>query len=159
MFLEWLYSKRLAPINRPNTGTSARSLDLIRLYQFADKLCLLELVDYTMTIIASNYDHLGSYPSQAAMNLAYQITGVGSGLRSFMLHFLIFIGERDHWDTWDCETNISDNDILVDYLKLKTELISDPSSFLLTDPRKEDRCTWHRHAEGEACEFKEDILW
>jgi len=105
LFLEWLYTKNLAPINVANsTETSGPLVDLMRLYQFADKLCLLELADYAITILVSNYDHHHLPPSQFAMKLAYEITGAGSGLRAFMVNFLFFRVEQNKWGTKElCE--------------------------------------------------------
>jgi hypothetical protein len=160
LFLEWLYTARLAPLDiSKSTQTSGPFVNRIKLYQFAHKLCLLNLADYTMTNMMSNYDHHNGCPSQFAVSLAYRITGPGSHLRSYMLHNLLFQAETGKLGTQElCRAFIGNEDLIIDYISIKDKWDDNPSVDVRSDPQKKSRCLWHYHEKDGECAFKDEIL-
>jgi len=89
LFVEWLYGSRYTQIDiDKRTSNSGLFVDRIRLYAFAEKICLNSLMNYTITTLMSNYKEHVCFPTAAAATLAYELCPVGSRLRRFMSNCL-----------------------------------------------------------------------
>jgi hypothetical protein len=75
LLLEWVYSGCYAKLDiKDHTSSSGPFIERIKLYAFAEKICLVPLMDYTMTTLISNYHHHMKALSDVAMLLAYKLT-------------------------------------------------------------------------------------
>lgn len=160
LFLEWLYRRKYAPldINDRNAFT-----DRIRLYCFADAIDVLELMDYTMTVLITNYQKHDKVPSAAAAKIAYQHSEPGSEIRGFValcLAATLLGTEEDVLSSPTSEKFLAlmteERDLGLDMIRLmrKRECCPMPLAQLLTLPK----CRFHVHVEGEECDFQEEIL-
>lgn len=59
LFVQWLYKDRLLPIDVSKQTPDLDCgpfFDLIKLYYFAEKICLADLMDYVMSVLQAAYD-------------------------------------------------------------------------------------------------------
>jgi hypothetical protein len=92
----------------------------MKLYQFAEKICLYDLADYAITTMISTYCHHRKHPSPFSIKLTYQVTAPGSPLRTFMaehLHYRNMKGKSYDLVTL-CETFIGCEDLISDFVGL-----------------------------------------
>ncbi|TVY80459.1 hypothetical protein LSUE1_G005344 [Lachnellula suecica] len=90
LFLMWVYGDgSLAPVDfSKNTVDSGPILDRIKLYGFAEKICLTELSDYLMTTLISNLSLQNRTLSLASVTSAYELTRPESPSRKYISHSL-----------------------------------------------------------------------
>src|SRR5450756_2353201 len=92
LFMEWLYLGHLSPVKLDHhTTTSGPIYNRIKLYCFAEKHCLVDLMDYTMSSLMSNYTKHTRLPTIEVMQYVYENTVVGSKLRAFIARSLRYI--------------------------------------------------------------------
>jgi hypothetical protein len=160
LFLEWLYRRKYAPLDIHDRNAFT---DRIKLYCFADKIDVLELMDYTMTVLISNYQKHGKVPGAAAARIAYQCSGPGSHIRGFVALCLAatLVGtEEDVLATPTSEkflalmTEVYELGLDMIRLMRKQDCCPMPLAKLLALPK----CHFHVHVDGEECEFMEEIL-
>lgn len=162
LFLEWLYIRRLPAIDvavhdkfKLSNPNKSPFIHRIKLYCFAEKLCLSSLMDYTMTVLMESYLTLRRLPSFAAMDQIYKHTSSSSPLRRFVAmnaHYIIVtMDDTDHsgyWNTTDLTAVMNANsDLVADVLKLmrktyKAEVFS---------PKMLKPCLFHVHEKDGSC--------
>ncbi|KAF4624291.1 hypothetical protein G7Y89_g13882 [Cudoniella acicularis] len=168
LFVEWLYGNgRLSPVDiSKSTTSSGPVIDRIKLYGFAERICLIELADYLMTNLISNLRHYERSPSKEGMKLAYVETRQGSPLRKYMANSLYFIMKFDGEDTpWSsralCDTLRASgaDDLLFDLIQVTRKHEVDSKALKYSaDPRIGSKCRWHAHADGAPCLLQGEIL-
>ena len=158
-FLQWVYGgKRLAPvIMQPGTAVPPDFIPRIELYGFAEKYCITELTDYIMTNIMSTLCHYE--PDVEEIVAAYENTRSKSPLRAFMSDNLYFIAkvapEESYWSSSRIGDGINRNgDLATDFILL----FKKHDGKGVRRPSKQPKCTYHTHAEGAECAFKDEIL-
>ncbi|CAG8979576.1 hypothetical protein HYALB_00010777 [Hymenoscyphus albidus] len=167
LFLEYLYGGgRLSPVDVTlSTQSSGPIVDRIKLYGFAERICLVELADYVMTNLISNLKHYERTPSREGILLAYKETRTGSSLRRYMSSALYYVMKYETEDSpWTaealCETLKEVDDLLYDLIVVtrKHEAHIPPATKKSVDPRIGSKCRFHSHPENAVCLLKGDIL-
>jgi hypothetical protein len=161
LFVQWLYRDSLTPldIRKHSPPENDIFLDRIRLYCFAEKILLPNLMDLTMTILFSNYKKLGKMPTDEAVGLAYQHSGPKSPIRTFMTRSVAWSITQQTSTSWTTEglagTLMTSGELTYDVV----ELLRGTSSVKLYGPCEVDRCKLHVHEESsQACQYKGEIL-
>lgn len=159
LFVEWLYMGRLQPVNiDKHTTTGGPIFDRIKLYCFAEKHCLGDLMDYTMSSLMSNYTKYKKLPTFAAMTYAYQHTAAGSKLPFFVAHALRYIisdlSGVAYWPSEEIDRIMVDiEELMMDVLPL---MRSDRQHEMVPwSPAYLQKCTFHMHEKGDACPYTE----
>jgi hypothetical protein len=120
-------------------------------------------MDYTMTVLISNYQKYGKVPGAAAARIAYGCSRPGSNIRGFVALCLAAMLVGTEEDVLVAPTSEK-------FLALMTE-VSGLGVDMIRLMRKQDgcpmplgkllalpKCHFHVHVEGEECEFKDEIL-
>jgi hypothetical protein len=160
LFLEWVYGHRLTPVTAAAMALPNNShffMDRVKLYVFAEKICLDELCDYTMSNLMSLLQQYERSPTIQQMREAYEGTAVGSPIRRFMCLSLLFHAKNEDEDShWTSkllsEALVGVPDLCFDFMGLVRE------GGRLADPKKMGKCGFHKHAEGEECQYKGIML-
>ena len=161
LFVQWLYRESITAldIRKHNPPENDIFLDRIRLYCFAEKICLLALMDLTMTILVSNYKKLGKLPSDDAVNLAYQLSAPKSHIRAYMIRtiaYSITISTSPSWTTEGLAGSLMTNAELTFYV---VELLRGTRDRNLYHPHDFQKCELHVHDESsQAYPYKGEML-
>jgi hypothetical protein len=162
LFLEWLYLGHLQPvIIDKHTKTSGPIFDRIKLYCFAEKHCLVDLMNYTMSSLMSTYAKHNRLPICEAMAYAYRNTAAGLRVRPFIAHALRHIicnlSGGSHWSSEDITQHMLEvEDLTMDVLPLmRSDRQSERSP---GGPASLSKCTFHVHKQGGVCSYKETVL-
>ncbi|KAH8687274.1 hypothetical protein BGZ60DRAFT_5201 [Tricladium varicosporioides] len=188
LFIEYLYGNgRLPPVDiKVSTTNSGPVIDRIKLYGFAEKICLTTLADYLITNLISNLRHYERSPSREGILLTYQVTRPGSPLRQFMAASLYFIMRFDTEETpWssralaECLRGEGTEDLVVDLVRITRRLEVEGraphgviggggkgsaggggvgTEYWGVDPRRGSKCRWHTHERGVECGLQGEIL-
>jgi hypothetical protein len=167
LFLEYLYGGgRLAPVDiERSTTTAGPVIDRIKLYGFAEKICLPDLADYIITNFISNLAYYERTPSKDGMKVAYAVTKPGSPLRNYMCHSLYYISKfEDEEGPWSprelCDTLKEVDDLLYDLIVITRthERNRSTTTKRSIDPRVGSKCRWHSHPPGAICMLQGEIL-
>ncbi|KAH6682664.1 hypothetical protein B0J14DRAFT_574116 [Halenospora varia] len=162
LFIEYLYgNSRLSPVNiKVSTTNSGPVIDRIKLYGFAEKICLTGLADYIITNLISNLRHYERSPSREGILLAYHVTRPGSPLRQFMAASLYFIMRFDTEETpWSSRARLE-----VEGRALNGGIgggkggAGGGTEYWGVDPRRGSKCRWHAHERGVDCGLQGEIL-
>jgi hypothetical protein len=126
LFVEWLYMGHLRPVDiTKHTAESGPLLNRIKLYCFADKYCISDLMDYAITSCISNYDLHNRLPGAPAARYVYSNTPTGSHMRKYIaltFHYIIKCCSADVWATEDISKVMQEcPDLLLDVLRLMRE--------------------------------------
>ncbi|KAE8449972.1 hypothetical protein EG329_007111 [Mollisiaceae sp. DMI_Dod_QoI] len=156
LFLDWLYRGDLHPADMSKQPPASSPVPkLIELYGFAEKICMNDLIDYTMTSIITRSRHDKVMPRLSSIKLAYQVTSPGSPLRSWIsrcyLYSLLNGSTTTHAATLDGFSNAmsSSNDLQKDVLRLI--YFGDAKTRASKAPVYENPCLYHMHGKGEIC--------
>ncbi|TEY84218.1 hypothetical protein BOTCAL_0019g00430 [Botryotinia calthae] len=164
LFLNWICYGRYAPLNIEEGLVPFRSR--IILYDLGDEYKLPELMDYTMTVLITNYAmHDKLTLDEEYAHLIYLDTVDGSKLRSFVSHSLamslLAIGNFSEKQVWMMEYGHPDlwRDVsswmgIIKVRSFGTPFVS--SSF--PGPWAPSKCVFHVHNVGAACSFMGDIF-
>ena len=164
LFLDWIYCGKYAPLNIEDGLIPFRSR--IILYDLGDEYKLPELMDYTMTVLITNYAmHDELTLDEEYAHVIYLDTSDGSKLRSFVSHSLamrlLAMGDFSEKQVWMMEFGHPDlwRDVSSWMETIKgggfgTPLVS--SSF--PGPWAYSKCIFHVHDVGAACSFMGDIF-
>jgi hypothetical protein len=171
LFVHWLYRDFLQPIDisKHNPPKYDVFLDRVRLYCFAEKICLPTLMDYTMTTLMSGYSEHSEHPLLEAAIAAYESSSPNSHIRTYMSkHFAWYIAQYSDSDslaanrTSPClaQTLIASQDLTADVLRYLrgTNGRGTKGYRAVPDPRGSDKCQFHAHSSGEICLFKDKTL-
>jgi len=157
LFVQWLYAARLCvPDMTKNTATSGPMWTRFKLYCFAEKICLPELMDYTMSSIMSACVRGDKSPSIEVMRMVYGGTKQGSRLRLFTAHVLHFLirngGDLGPWPSSKLAQVMNEHeDLTVNVLQLLRDNSKAPSH-----PGHYPKCMFHVHTKNHTCKYKDD---
>jgi len=160
LFLEWVYGRQFAPVTEANMKEPSNShffMYRVKLYIFAEKLCLDELCDYTITNLMSLLQQYARSPTVQQMREAYKGSAVDSPMRKFMcynfyLHLKTGV-EASHWMSKALsDALVAVPDLCFDFMKLSREVNR------VENPKRMAKCAFHKHAEGEECAYKGIML-
>ena len=157
LFVQWLYSGRLEyPDMALNTSTSGPMWNRFNLHCFAEKICLPDLMDYTMSSIMSACARGDKSPSLAVIGMVYGSTTHGSKLRQFFAHTVHFMirngGDLGPWPSSKLAQVMTDHeDLTLGVLQLLRNNSGPPSS-----PGQYQKCMFHVHGKEHACKYKHD---
>jgi hypothetical protein len=161
LFLEWVYGGGLLqPADmKKHTSTNGPIFDRVKLYCFAEKICLDRLVDYTMTSLLSAYSKNKRSPSAMAISYAYEHSSSDSPLRKFALESFVqtAFNKEATWNVKNLsDTMLSSEDLRIDFLRLTMsgEALNIKTA---TPPTKRSPCTYHVHNKDEDCPFKNEV--
>lgn len=116
LFVEWLYMDRFRPLDfSKHSFASGPIFDRVKLYCFADKICLHALMDYTISVLLAAYLKYERYPSAEAAQYTFENTSSGSHLRTYMaysVHYLIKNGTDEKNPVKNLHNAIAANDDL-----------------------------------------------
>ena len=160
LLLEWIYTGKFNSVNpfAEDALLTATIHARIHLYGLAEKICLPELADYTMNMLAAKalFTPQLTPPTAELVRIAYEITTRGSPLRkliSLLLHFYM----RDPFESTSAR-KVSlvlvegDADVVEDViLHLRDQ---DQGVNKLKHPRSLPACTFHQHSDHEICHYK-----
>lgn len=91
LLVSWLVLGRFQPINMIfHTPYNGSIFDHLRLYFFAEKYYLVELMDYTMSFIMATYQHQHLLPSKYAMKFTYNCSPLAFMMREFMSRAVLY---------------------------------------------------------------------
>lgn len=157
LFMEWIYQGQIDPIDR-STPESIRagSETRVKLYCFASKICLPDLMDDVMSVICGGYASIGQHMDfLSSVVHAFTNTDAESLIRRFMIDRIVYV-----------QIN---NRVQPRYTKALYEAVStceDLGIDLLTrlgplgkclehyDPLREDVfCRWHVHSGEKICRY------
>ncbi|KAI9643659.1 hypothetical protein NHQ30_008281 [Ciborinia camelliae] len=171
LFVDWLYYGRYATLNIADGEIAFTSR--IRLYCLAVDFQLLELMDYTMSVLISNREYYGWWrPTLEDSHAVYLDTHPGSKLRSFISHSLVtsFAKSLDLNDP-SMMTNelgsimeIDNQDLFVDMVgwinRIQEGDMRDQDQFPNSslEPSALSKCSFHVHPEKAPCSFTGDIF-
>lgn len=156
MFLEWLYSQRIARLGK-SAPDSTSSLDHIKLYCFAEKYCLSDLMDFAVSALFAFLVDATCLPILTTIQYVYEHTASGSPIRPFMIQVLQYVAihksDSGYWKTDDlCNMMIGCRELTMDYL----QLVRETNGVYIHNPRKLDPCLFHVHGEKEVCSVKDN---
>lgn len=160
LFIEWVYRGSFPRPSNIMTCDPVKGYftsNLIKLYGFAEYICLKTLKDYAVTSLISVFVKNKSGLSTAGISLVYQVTAPGSRLRAFAAQTLQHsLGTKLDIALWT-----TDN---VSAIMMKNEdLTKDFLALLRREPKYPENpimlpiCTFHVHPKNEECRFKLDV--
>lgn len=146
LLLGWVYSGSLPPFDTTGDKIYNREHESrLYLYFFAEKICLNDLMDCTMTSIISVYHKTKRMPSPAILGMVYARTSPGSSLRKFFalcFYCAIFAAE-------ECCSTLDVSDALGSNVDLRMDAIRlIKSGGVHRDPRGLDACEFRMHDEN-----------
>lgn len=156
LFLEWVYGGRVL---HAATWTRKTSMgNKIHLYNFAEKICLDELADFTMTSLMSDLREGRSLVGIFAVKMTYRETPAGSPLRKFLCHGIHYVThttkEGANWPAKTlCDALTEVPELLQDFIEISREL-----GGTIENPTEMPKCKFHKHAKGAECAYKESML-
>lgn len=155
-FLKWVYCGTLPPLV-PGQPHRHLSNDRIKLYAFAEKICETELTDYVITNLVSKLVKHNVFSAVSSMLLAYNITPLGSKLRSIMIFQLlriVTIANPQKWPTSQITEALNEStDMNSDLVAALRGSHEKPIGSIMSDDF--DICEFHVHPEGkENCRNK-----
>ncbi|TGO52489.1 hypothetical protein BCON_0140g00030 [Botryotinia convoluta] len=164
LFLDWIHRGVYAPLDIEEGLIPFRSR--IILYDLGVEYELPELMDYTMTVLITNYamhDELTFNEEYA--NLIYLDTDDGSKLRSFVSHSLaislLAMGDFSEKQAWMMESGHPElwRDVSnwMNAVKVGSFVTSSVSSSF-PKPLAPSKCIFHVHDVGAACAFMGGIF-
>ncbi|TGO25217.1 hypothetical protein BPAE_0085g00370 [Botrytis paeoniae] len=164
LFLDWIHRGVYAPLDIEEGLIPFRSR--IILYGLGVEYELQELMDYTMTVLITNYamhDELAFDEEYA--NLIYLDTDDGSKLRSFVSYSLaisiLAMGDFAEKQAWMMESGHPElwRDVSnwMNVIK-KGSFVTPSVSSSSPKPLALSKCIFHVHDVGAACEFMGDIF-
>lgn len=157
LFLEWVYTKHFTPVTPAmmnEQGNSVLFMNRVKLYIFAEKLCLDELCDYTMSNLISLLKEYNRSPSVPQMREAYKGSAQESPIRRFMcMNFYYHLKSQDensHWSTKSLsEVLVQVPELCKDFLGLEREWSTKKGE--MGAPKEMRVCGFHKHGEGRGC--------
>jgi hypothetical protein len=160
LFLEWVYGHHLTSVTAAAMALPNNSLffmDRVKLYIFAEKICMDELCDYTITNLMSILQHYERSPTVQQMREACKGSAVGSPIRKFMCYNLLFHLKTEAEDSHWMSRALSDAlvevpDLCFDFMKLSREVSR------VGCPKNMAKCGFHKHGEGVECGFRGIML-
>lgn len=158
VFLEWLYTSRITqPTNLNEDNTFTWTWSYIKVYCFAEKYCLSELMNQAVSTLILTMSEHAQLPDCEEMRYVYAHSSSGSHLRRYMAlclqYEILKISSTGCWENEKlCELMTSCGDLTMDFLILSREC----NSKELKEPSHMNPCDFHIHeVEGE-CVVKND---
>ncbi|TVY56447.1 hypothetical protein LSUE1_G009731 [Lachnellula suecica] len=160
LFLEWLYGGCFAPLDVQYVKDhgSASVEQRIMLYTFAEKICLDQLADCTMSSHLSTLK-LGNWSANAAdMKLGYNGSVTGSPIRKFMCCSLLYLvkhGPENSWPSHKLFHALTIPDLAQDFIELMRKMDAEGKEkrSQIVQPRDMPTCKFHKHPKGAKCPF------
>jgi hypothetical protein len=164
LLIHWVYTGCLKPIDINQYQTSADPdsdafLDRIKLYGYAEKICLPLLMDYIMTNLMAAYDKLRKYPSLKTAIAAFEISFPDSHIRKFMSQSVAwYIADASTYNKAKIARDPADvaqamaecQDLAVDVIKHLSGL----NSTSVSNPLNASKCDFHQHKFVGECAYK-----
>ena len=153
LFVEWLYTDRLTDFGPCNKNTKDRILTgPIKLYCFAEKYCITDLMDYTISFLINAYNLSSCLPSCAQIQYSYENTAAASPIRKFMawtVQYVIFSqDDKGSWPSQGLTTLlVCCEDLTLDFLQLSRKL----NGKTVLDPSRAEICQFHLHSKDKGC--------
>lgn len=162
VLIEWVYKEKLRALDNPDFKKGNVSMwSPVVVYILADKFCLSPLMDEVMTSWIRWLQRTGTIPAIREWEQAYTLAPEGSPLRKFVCSAMQWVLVRRSneqgvaaWPTQDIVKLLTEQpDLLSDYLQA-TRAFGDGKC--LKHPFNQiPVCTYHHHAGGAPCAFKE----
>jgi hypothetical protein len=163
LFLEWIYKGRLDKFNISDSICAfGPFMDRVRLYLYAGKICMPDLEDYVMSDMIASCEYHKCWPSPYAVLVAYNGTVAGSKLRAFMVesfYLSVTLVESHSSSIARLPSGIIGNaELLRDILGLITKGNDKDKHIPGVELKKGGSCTYHNHADGAECPYKDLVL-
>ena len=154
IFLEWLYSGSILPPGKDDNSKLVLN-DQIKLYCFAEKYCLAQLMDYTISASIAFLNERKGLPTCDHIEMAYNHTASGSPLRRFMVlsmqYVIVNMDGSKNWKTEDVAALMGRcTDLSFDFLTL----MRNTNRKVYTSPTELGPCAFHAHGDKAPCSVK-----
>jgi len=155
LLLGWVYNGYLPPMtSTPDNDAESLhipSWDALKLFALAEKFCISELMDITMDMYRKNDEENGTLPMFGAMEMAYEITDVGSALQKYMAMSCAYVlVNEDSWKVQDIWTLLKEDP----GLNLDVMAIIRENRGIIGDPSLLPNCDFHSHLKDIPCPWK-----